>query len=291
MKRVCVLAMIFIMGLSACSKNNSNVFVNSQATISDNSSTDNVSDEINNSSQKQPQESKNESPVDNQQNEDSKEQSSVKKHQHSNKKEDKNAYKELSKEDKDILSIASKKNKSELITETYSEEKIFKKAFIGRHYNAGNSFQIHMSDFGKSEGLDMKIECLRIVDEDHCYSIHKTKENGYIYCFFRPAYSQMTLYNSCYIKETLTYDDFKNLKVGDSIENVKKIDSAFSSMYDYNTMRGRPVQTSHHLLKDGFLIIRYENEVVTSIEFNEDFTEYNEYRGLFCYKINEEDYP
>ena len=89
----------------------------------------------------------------------------------------------------------------------------------------------------------------------------------------------------------MTYDDFKNLKVGDSIENVKKIDSAFSSMYDYNTMRGWPVQTSRHLLKDGFLIIRYENEVITSIEFNEDFTEYNEYLGLFCYKINEEDYP
>lgn len=206
-------------------------------------------------------------------------------------------HKELLEENIKILAKSSKKNKSFLITESYPEEQIFEKYPIGRFFQPTHGYIPSMGMCDDFFGL--KIECVRQLEEDSYYCIFKTKENGYLYSFFRESGDDLPIYNSCYIKESLTKADFKNLKVGDSIENVTKIDSAFSAEHNYNANKGWGTSSSIHLLKDGLLSITYENNAIKSIEFNKDF-EYTDYviiDGIrhdlltYSYKIFEEDYP
>ena len=191
-------------------------------------------------------------------------------------------------ENKKILSKVSKRKKSKLITKSYTEEHIFKKSFLYRLYSPFYGYNPTMDMFDEYFGI--KIECVRKVDNDRYYCILKTKENGYAYCFFRGNSSQLILYNSCYMKELLTKSQFDTLKIGDTIESVTKIDSAFLSLYNHYISVESALTQSVHLLKDGLLIIEYENDVIKKIDFNKDFT-YSENGIVYDYKIFKDDYP
>lgn len=191
-------------------------------------------------------------------------------------------------ENKKILSRVSRKKKSKLITENYTEEHIFKKGFLFQFYNPVKGYNPTMDMLDEYYGI--KVECVRKVDNESYYCILKTKENGYVYCFFRGNSSELSLYNCCYMKESLTKSQFDNLKVGDTVENVTKIDSAFLSCYNYLILVESPLTKSIHLLKDGLLTIEYENDVIKNIDFNDDFV-YSENGIEYSYKILKEDYP
>ncbi|MBQ4119813.1 MAG: hypothetical protein IJD45_05435 [Clostridia bacterium] len=188
----------------------------------------------------------------------------------------------------EILSRASRKKNSDIITKSYTEEHIFEKDFLYQFYNPVNGYNPTMSMLEQHFGF--KIECLRKLDEENYYCIYKTKENGFFYCFFSKVGSEFMIYNSCYSKETLTKADFKNLKLGDSIESVTKIDSAFLAIYNFYTKKEYPLPYSLHLLKDGLLIIEYENNNIKKIDFNADFT-YSKNVIKYNYKILKDDYP
>ena len=191
-------------------------------------------------------------------------------------------------ENKKILSKVSKRKKSKLITENYNEDHIFKKGFLYRLYNPVNGYNPTMDMFNEYFGI--KVECVRKVDNESYYCILKTKENGYVYCFFRGNSSQLILYNSCYMKEFLIKSLFDTLKIGDKIERVTKIDSAFLSLYNHYISVESPLTESVHLLKDGLLIIDYENDVIKKIDFDKDFTYYK--NGIiYNYMIFKDDYP
>ena len=191
-------------------------------------------------------------------------------------------------ENKKILSKVSKRNKSKLITKSYTEEHIFKKSFLYRLYSPFYGYNPTMGMFDEYFGI--KIECVRKVDNERYYCILKTKENGYAYCFFRGDSSELILYNSCYMKELLTKSQFDTLKIGDTIESVTKIDSAFLSLYNHYISVESTLTQLVHLLKDGLLIIEYENDVIKKIDFNKDFT-YSENGIIYDYKIFKDDYP
>lgn len=105
------------------------------------------------------------------------------------------------------------------------------------------------------------------------------------------------------MKETLSYNDFSEIQVGDSIEKVSKIDSIIplynekfekrsEIIYERNKEQGIYF-TSMHLLSDGILRIDYDRKdgdyVVIDITYNKDFVLEGEYRDS-CYKIFEADY-
>lgn len=191
-------------------------------------------------------------------------------------------------ENKKILSKVSKRKKSKLITKSYTEEHIFKKGVLYRLYNPVYGYNPTMDMFDEYFGI--KIECVRKVDNESYYCILKTKENGYAYYFFRGNSSQLILYNSCYMKELLTKSQFDTLKIGDTIESVTKIDSAFLSLYNHYISVESTLTQSVHLLKDGLLIIEYENDVIKKIDFNKDFTR-SKNGIVYDYKIFKDDYP
>ena len=187
-----------------------------------------------------------------------------------------------------ILSRVSRNKKLKLITQNYSEEHIFKKGFLYRFYNPVNGYNPTMDMFDEYFGI--KVECVRKVDNECYYCVLKTKENGYAYCFFRGNSSGLTLYNSCYMKELLVKSQFDVLKIGDTLESVTKIDSAFLSLYNHCISVESPLTESVHLLKDGLLIIEYEDNVIKNIVFNENFI-YSKKGIDYNYRIFEDDYP
>lgn len=191
-------------------------------------------------------------------------------------------------ENKKILSKVSKRKKSKLITESYTEKHVFKQGFLFHLFNPVNGYNPTMGMFDEYFGI--KVECVRKVDNESYYCILKTKENGYVYCFFRGNSSELILYNSCYMKELLTKSQFDILKIGDTIESVTKIDSAFLSRYNYYISLESTLTESVHLLTDGLLIIEYENDVIKKIDFNKDFA-YSKNGIIYDYKIFKDDYP
>ena len=190
--------------------------------------------------------------------------------------------------DREIFSKISDKSYLELITKTYTEKQVLDANFLLCSYNSFAGWNKAMRDIVETYGFE--IECVRKTGDNDFYCILKTEENGLVYCFFRDSdYSVAPLYNCAYLKESLKKSDFDGLKVGDSVEEVVKIDSAFASIYNhYNN--GNWSRTWTHLLEDGILRIEYENSSIKSIEFDDDFV-YGSGNTPYSYKILKQDYP
>lgn len=75
-----------------------------------------------------------------------------------------------------------------------------------------------------------KIECLRIIDNNYCYSVHRINEKGYCYVFFIIGNKNASLYkDNVYINHGYsTYNKFKELTVNKSVlSEAYKIDPTF----------------------------------------------------------------
>ena len=153
---------------------------------------------------------------------------------------------------------------------------------------------------------------VRLISADHSYAIYETDTGCRVYLFFylpenaRDASDAMRKGYPIAIKDMLSYSDFANLKVGDSIDAVEQVDSVISLYKDrygsYNliAMENREKQNnpvcSVHYLKDGILKIIYTMPeegklVISEIIYNEDYCLTDKLDRTISYKIKPIDLP
>ena len=150
---------------------------------------------------------------------------------------------------------------------------------------------------------------------DDCYYLmYDTDTQVRVYLFFDASDGKDDLLPAMgyplYMAQTLSYEDFQNVQVGDSAEKVQEIDPKVVELWFcwyHNeeeivaTYEGKgDFCFSYHLLTDGLLCFTYaveEGEVIVSgMEFADDFTigdidwVGNEPRGEICYAIDPLDY-
>jgi hypothetical protein len=141
--------------------------------------------------------------------------------------------------------------------------------------------------------------------DDYYYLVYQTDNDTRLFLFSSKEYGNgMFLVGYPIImKETLSYKDFSEIQVSDSIEKVGSIDSIIPLYYETFELRSEAVYiskkdqgvyfTSIHLLSDGVLQIDYDRKdgdyVVINITFSKDFVLEGDV-GDTCYKIFEMDY-
>ncbi len=106
-----------------------------------------------------------------------------------------------------------------------------------------------------------------------------------------------------FMEKKLSYSDFTDLLIGDSISQVQKIDpiiSKYIEQFDTATDEFMEIYTqkgagaiSIHLLSDGILKIVYKREntgyTIANMEYSKDFN-LKCFTGTYCFKINDIDY-
>ena len=144
---------------------------------------------------------------------------------------------------------------------------------------------------------------LRAVDIENSkyYTVHKITDGGYLYTFFDHSRSISLLENpyaefykdkedislfesmgSVYCENKLSYADFADITIGDSVDKVIATDSAakaymLSHAFNYKRDDSESENSfvSKHLLTDGLLAIYYkkngEDYIVADMFFSEDF--------------------
>lgn len=98
------------------------------------------------------------------------------------------------------------------------------------HY-AGSGGYIYGCGSAAALAKDVGIEALRKTEADVFYSVHKVKQGGLLYIFYRTYgmedISKYTIKRWYYVREKLSYDDFQALEENEStIEDVIAIDPA-----------------------------------------------------------------
>ena len=150
---------------------------------------------------------------------------------------------------------------------------------------------------------------VRLISVDHSYAIYETDTGCRVYLFFYLPENASIALRKGYpiaIMDMLSYSDFANLKVGDSIDAVEQVDSAISLYKDrygsYNliAMENREKQNnpvcSVHYLEDGILRIIYTMPeegklVISEIIYNEDYCLTDKLNRNISYKIKSVDLP
>jgi hypothetical protein len=140
---------------------------------------------------------------------------------------------------------------------------------------------------------------------DYIYLIYDTDKQTRLFLFYSLSKSEAFFLDGIPVimKKELTYKDFANICIGNSLEDVEGIDPVmsvyrrnFDGMNDETisslNRKGIPL-TSIHLLSDGILKIEYERSgrtyEIKNVIYEDDFV----LDGLFgktCYKILEDDY-
>ena len=155
-----------------------------------------------------------------------------------------------------FLKTSTKKAHSKVIRTTYNEKEIFEKIPPNFSVNIGQSFRIMAQDF--SEYMEIPVECLRRVDDNHYYALYQTSEGGLLYVFFDSNYHYS---HTAYMKKSLSYSDFSGIRIGSSAEEVNRIDPAVNSILQYGISHNNGEYiSSFHILKDGLLGIIFEKE-------------------------------
>jgi hypothetical protein len=151
---------------------------------------------------------------------------------------------------------------------------------------------------------------IRHRDDDSVYTIYDTDTGYRLYLLFSSENEYVTPVGfPLVVKEKLSYADFSELKIGDSIEQVEKIDSVAGlhkkeliDVFNVNSKgaegfaeMGYPY-TSIHYLTDGILKIEYtmlEDKyiVISDMEFNKDYQLISANGKTVNYKIMDIDLP
>ncbi|MGI6249591.1 MAG: hypothetical protein ACOYJX_09425 [Acutalibacteraceae bacterium] len=126
------------------------------------------------------------------------------------------------------------------------------------------------------------IECLRETESNSLYSVHKVKQGGLLYIFYRyhsgtGKYAEIK--NWYYVKEKLNYRDFSSVDNGSDIKEVARIDPVTDVYIERanNCDKTKSIgMATHHYLEDGILMLiyRYKDgkfEVVEK-DFRDEFT-------------------
>jgi len=213
---------------------------------------------------------------------------------------------EISKRESQVSAVLSKAETQDydtLIKRSYPLSAFLERGWFFRLYNPVYSYQINLPDVEE----DFPVECLRRTGDSTAYTIYKTDEGGMVYMFYVNRYSNWTLYRMVYLETELSHQDFLKLKVGDSIEDVEKIDSGLRSMR--NVIKSLPntheivwLSSYVHLLRDGNIVIQYteaddKSMRIENITFHEDFKHIVNEFDIFNridyddYTILPQDYP
>jgi len=153
----------------------------------------------------------------------------------------------------EIISRANNEPYQQLITRTYPEKEFIDKNFIRPLIG----FESWMGSSIATVDRNYPAECIRRVDDDWAYTIHKTNKGGLLYRFYtdkEEEYRTMRwrFSHSVYVRKKLKHSRFKSIKPGDSWRKVNRIDPIV------NIHLNKLVDTvSVHLLQDGVLLIEY----------------------------------
>lgn len=132
-------------------------------------------------------------------------------------------------------------------------------------------------------------DALRVRADQSSYAVYETDKGSRFYLFFDTDKGATTVGYPIVINKLLSYTDFNDINVGDTIDDVAVVDDV-TELYkrtffdvwqlDYKGAKslselGHPCVTLHYL-KDGILKIEYEMQedqslVVSKIIFNEEF--------------------
>jgi len=149
----------------------------------------------------------------------------------------------------------------ELITKEFDLE-----AFIAKYYP--NPCLSMLKEPLKIEQIkdEYVIECFRKNEAKNYYSVHKAKQGGIVYIFYKyyleDENKKLSVYNWLYVREKLSESDFESIKVGSTLDDVIVVDQATEAIK--NRMLGiqevhKPFVThSMHYLEDGIMTIFYK---------------------------------
>ena len=191
---------------------------------------------------------------------------------------------------------------AEVLTETIPEEKIT--PMDGCHWSPYMDNTILPYNWDEHYG---KIELLRRLDDHRMYCIQRVDTGGLLYTF----YEDNVLNNAVWMTKALSYSDFADVHIGDSIEKVMDLEPVTEKWAKRAGLinsadPGEFFFEQELLLKDGLLVIRYQFQMassktfersfkITDMTFNHDFKEYGEtFRNIpweYDYTILPEDYP
>ena len=192
------------------------------------------------------------------------------------------------------------------ISQTYSLNEILRKKAITLGMPLFNLNSVNRSLYGFHH--DFPVEIVKQIDEHNAYVVYRTQDSSnqtvYLYCFFENIEEsdeieywtlKGTVLFSC---KHLSYTDFANIAIGDSIENVVQIDPSttkycnIDNTFPYTSTQvpttdsindvGRQSENilslewrSYHLLDDGILVITYETDdnllIVADIAYYDDY--------------------
>lgn len=170
------------------------------------------------------------------------------------------------------------------ITASYSEKDFFG-SVLYQFYSPLASFHYYLYSV---EDL-FPAECIRRTSDNTLYSMYRTTEGGLVYLYFEKIYSQWVLHHSVYVKKSLEQSDFQDLRLGDTIEDVEKIDPVAGVVKKYTTF-----PWTVHLLRDGIIKITYTiNDngiyIISEIQRDDNF-ELNLDNVVHDYTILPQDY-
>ena len=197
-----------------------------------------------------------------------------------------------------ILARASRKDKSLLLTGTTPEEPLCRQYLV-------ECFNIYVSHQpAELIGFDeaFPVQCLRRIDEERLYTIHKTDGGAWFYAFFFASGPQWLLSHTVVAEKSLYSKDFLTVKAGTTLEAVGRIDPAAARYQKLCTELPIPAGErvySIHLLRDGVIRLWLEKQadgslVVTEKEYYADFKIPTGFERVLLYydcTILEEDYP
>ena len=155
------------------------------------------------------------------------------------------------------------------------------------------------------------IECLRQIDENTYYAVYRAQQGGYLYVHFErvleePVWDE-TYYNGIfavtgvsYARETHSYADFADIKIGDPVSKVEAVDSSVLAYYTlHNNMHNNTIPINL-TLTDGYLFIecaKNENNEYTVSQIRyypdgiEDVTDIDAKSLKWNYNILPQDFP
>lgn len=152
----------------------------------------------------------------------------------------------------------------------------------------------------KSMNNRYEIDFIRKIDSSRMYTIHKPESGGLFYSFYNNGALECT----AYITKALSYNDYENIVIGSSLNDIEMLEPATYS-YEKRITEWSKDNTidnfeQHIILKDGLLKLSYVKQentfIVSNIDFYNNFKENITYEGFdsplfYDYKILDEDFP
>lgn len=174
--------------------------------------------------------------------------------------------------------VDNNKHYSELITKEIDIHD------FAQYYESFEMYTMDINDVYEKFG----IECLRHTSDNALYSVHKVKQGGLLYIVYHTDEFDLTgeifhaqVNNWFYVREKLSNEMFKNLKIGKAtLDDVIRIDATtqiYKNIYSESTENWTKYNHSQswHYMNDGILSIIYIHKdgknLVEKIELISDF--------------------